>query len=450
MNKETSEGSKPPAVPRRTQSAKILSSYKTSGRALKATNENEEQDPTRQPTRRLSQKNKTRRSLDAMEQQADELFDFLSDLETKKASCSDTDFLSFLSDTKSQTSSSTNNTKTYKKTSPTLPSRAKRVSVKDKAKLFLQSDIKEEPIEDTSKVNKSSATKKIQGSNRFVAVNQRNSSNNNNTDLESANFGPNQPNRNGKSTKLDRSKKSTVCVTSITFNEKTDLKARNSSKTTNVQVHIEKTENLQTRSNTKNREINGAPPNSSGDSKKSKSTVALLEYAETKKVIFSSGSSDSELSSEESESLSEAELSLESTPRSISPENQDEQDEIPNLPISNELRNSVSSPLELPSSISQDSENDVDFGSSEIVAEKDLYDSISPSIPSDEEFDHYYSSGVCFSCCLQRALQIYRACSARFLHVFCFNSGMACMLLWQRQYDICFELCYKFILMRMC
>jgi len=401
MNK-VSDSTKPPAVPRRTQSAKVVSSYRSSGRALRATNENEEQDTSRQPTRRWSQKNKTRRSLDAMEQQADELFDFLSDLESKKASCSDTDFLTFLSDSKSPSGSPVNHAKSFEKspnvekTSPKLPSRAKRVSVKDKAKLFLQSDIKEEAIEDTSTLNKPSVTKKIQGSNRFKAVSQRNSNNNNNASMEikTSNFHLSQS--NSHSAKHLHLEKSTVSITCT--NKKADLKLQNS--TPNISTHTEKTDNLQTTLNSRN--SNGATSKFSGSPTEIKTVSATFEYTDTQEeVVAFAGSSDSDLSSEESESLSEAELSLNSTPRSSSPFNQSvDQEDTSTIASTSELResglNSVGHSASH-ASINLNSESGPEFSDSESPTKNGFSESVSPPELS-EDFDRCYFSGVCFSC----------------------------------------------------
>jgi len=124
---------KPPAVPRRTQSTRIkLSDYKTS-RGLRATESFNESDTSFHPTRPLSRKNRTRRSLDAMEKQADDLYDFLSELETKRVSCSKEELLGFLQD----------GSDAAKPKSDAGPAAIKkRPSVRDRAKAF--QDIKEE------------------------------------------------------------------------------------------------------------------------------------------------------------------------------------------------------------------------------------------------------------------------------------------------------------------
>nr|XP_026689940.1 caldesmon isoform X2 [Ciona intestinalis] len=143
-SKNMERNQRPPAVPRRTQSARIkLSQYSPARRGLKVTDKVEEAGAiSHQPTRPVGRKNQTRRSLDAMEKQAGDLLDFLTELEGKKASSSASDLLHFL-DSPEKKSQSENS-------SPVAQnrfSRGKRVSVKDRAKLFLKPDIKEEESE---------------------------------------------------------------------------------------------------------------------------------------------------------------------------------------------------------------------------------------------------------------------------------------------------------------
>ncbi|CAK8687691.1 unnamed protein product [Clavelina lepadiformis] len=137
--KNTSRKVAPP-VPRRTQSAKVLASYLKSNKNVQT-----EEIVSISPTRPLKRKNQTRRSLDAMEKQAGELYDFLSDLETKKTTCNNKDFISFLSDTSKSDS--------FLNKPTALTERGKRTSVKERAKLFLKPDIKEEAFEPDSKSN---------------------------------------------------------------------------------------------------------------------------------------------------------------------------------------------------------------------------------------------------------------------------------------------------------
>ena len=181
MNKNNSQEAKPPAVPRRTQSAKVLSSYQAPSRSLRVTDERDEQAGQRQPTRRCSQKNKTRRSLDAMEQQANELFGFLTDLETKKASGSETDLMTFLSKPGDGQSNSKSGRDSSERGNTHMSSRAKRVSVRDRAKLFLKPDIKEEANED-AKVQKETSRHPIRRELNEIKTFNCNSNNNKNID----------------------------------------------------------------------------------------------------------------------------------------------------------------------------------------------------------------------------------------------------------------------------
>ena len=395
MNRPEISGSKPPAVPRRTQSTKVVNSYK-SGRALRATNENEEQESSsRQPTRRWSQKNKTRRSLDAMEKQADDLYDFLSDLESRKASCSDTDFLSFLSESKDQ--SSANNSKQIEKSPAGLPSRTKRMSVKDKAKLFLQSDIKEEPVANTSRSNKPIVPKKpAVGSGRFTAVNQRNNNNNNNnsgatkasSSLRSVPK-PNTVNLRGAETAAS-TRASAERINEI------DLKPEKSTLKITVRADVKAT-NKVLKISKKNVSINGAVDCYNQSESVKSAASDFIDAAKNEATAFSAPS-DSEPSSEESDSLSEAELSLEHSSRSTS--SADQRHELENdlsafKSSSIHQENRLGSPENLISPHSQrpDSESD---RASEVSFESDDLESRSPHPPADEDRIFYSSSGVCF------------------------------------------------------
>ena len=138
-----------PPVPRRTQSVKIIRNYSLPNKVLSSTSSSNDDPSKYRTTRTLNRKSRSRRSLDAMEQQASELLDFLSELENKKESCDDDDFLTFLSDSKKTDTGKTDDLTTPKRDKK-LPELARRVSVKDRAKLFLKPDIKEEASESDS------------------------------------------------------------------------------------------------------------------------------------------------------------------------------------------------------------------------------------------------------------------------------------------------------------
>ena len=395
MNQNNDIGPKPPAVPRRTQSAKIVSSYKSS-KALRATNEEEEKASSRQPTRRGSQKNKTRRSLDAMEKQADDLFDFLSDLESKKASCSDKDVLCFLSDSKEH-SSSTEKVSMQEKNSSGLSSRAKRMSVKDKAKLFLKPDIKEETIEDTSKFNKNERVQKTSGSNQFKTVNHQSSrnTNNNNTNIDTQNSSSFKPN-------AAKVTKDTVAKTAVTVNY-TNGTHLNFKPKQRVGVSLTKSEHIEISPQ------NGSVCLAVDEKEELETTITASEKNSVDDIFdFSGNSNDTELSSEYSESLSEAELTLNSSSQSSSAELDNDQNCRQVTPSKSErLQNSTTSSEHSSNTSARSSASFEEDGSSE----NQVYDHpIINDVPLDqiqdtdlqdltaEEYTLFYSTWVGFSC----------------------------------------------------
>ena len=129
-----------PPVPRRSQSFKIAKNYSVPGSGLRVMDVDVDGDPNKyRTTRPVNKRLRSRRSLDAMEKQAGELLDFLSELESKKASSSDDDVLAFLAN-----APSSSNNEASPKSTPERKYPVRRVSVKDRAKLFLKPDIEEE------------------------------------------------------------------------------------------------------------------------------------------------------------------------------------------------------------------------------------------------------------------------------------------------------------------
>ena len=168
-----------PPVPRRSQSFKIVRNYSDSGLRVVDI----DADPNKhRSTRPVNKKLRTRRSLDAMEKQAGELLDFLSELENKKASSSDDDILAFLTDSKPEEINSPSSKSPDKK----FPVR--RVSVKDRAKLFLKPDIKEEThsCDDDIELDKNSnhVSKKFQNLSLAPSLVSCNASCNNNKQIK--------------------------------------------------------------------------------------------------------------------------------------------------------------------------------------------------------------------------------------------------------------------------
>jgi len=156
------ESAKPP-VPRRSQSFKIIRNYSAPETGLKVMDVDIGDDPNKyRATRPINRKLRSRRSLDAMEKQASELLNFLSELECKKASNNDDDVLAFLADSQSGKSSNSSPKSTPERKFP-----VRRVSVKDRAKLFLKPDIKEESKESNDDVeldkNSNHISKQFQG-----------------------------------------------------------------------------------------------------------------------------------------------------------------------------------------------------------------------------------------------------------------------------------------------
>lgn len=145
--------SKPP-VPRRTQSVKVVRNYTMPNQEPLSNAPDSVEDPSKyRKTRPLNRKSRSRNSLDQMEQQASELLGFLSELENKKQSCNDNDFLSFLSDSKKVETGKIDDFAAPKSDKP-FSDRNRRISVKDRAKLFLKPDIQEEPNEISSSVKR--------------------------------------------------------------------------------------------------------------------------------------------------------------------------------------------------------------------------------------------------------------------------------------------------------
>lgn len=347
MEKKTSQGNRPPAVPRRTQSARILTTYTPTGKALRVTDEADQATSSRQPTRRWSQRSKTRRSLDAMERQADDLYDFLSDLEHKKASGSETDLLSFITESNSSETSSLDNSQVSDKSARTPPVLTKRVSVKDQAKLFLKPDIKEEMNEDNSKT-KSSAAKTDQSRLRMKKFDDNNNNTNNNNS-NSRVRSRNRPLRNGFKTE----KSSETSPSQINSN---------SSHLAEKPVIAEKPKNLNG-----NTAINDRSADKDSNVALQKSSVIYKKNDPD--VEFSVDSDASELSSEDSDSLSEAELSLASTSQSgsslsVNPEAQNSPDTPPSSNFNTEP-SAVSSPLPSTFAISESQSPSADLLSSQ-------------------------------------------------------------------------------------
>ena len=181
-----------PPVPRRSHSVKILRNYSAPETGLKVVNVDLNEDPAKYRLAKPKDKRlKSRRSLDAMEKQAGELLDFLSELENKKASCNDNEFLTFLTDSQSSDQKlieeKSNEDKSSGKKFP-----VRRVSVRDRAKLFLKPDIKEEPSESGAKLdgNSNHIAKSFSGLSlapALVSCNNNNNNNNNNSNNNNSN-----------------------------------------------------------------------------------------------------------------------------------------------------------------------------------------------------------------------------------------------------------------------
>ena len=177
-----------PPVPRRSQSFKIIRNYSAPETGLKVMDVDIDGDPNKyRSTRPINKKLRSRRSLDAMEKQASELLDFLSELEDKKASSNDDDVLAFLAD--SQSSESGNSSP---KSTPERKFLVRRVSVKDRAKLFLKPDIKEEAKESNEDVeldkNSNHIAKQFQGLSLAPQLVSCNVDGNNEPSCDSAHF----------------------------------------------------------------------------------------------------------------------------------------------------------------------------------------------------------------------------------------------------------------------
>ena len=311
MDKKANTGQRPPAVPRRTQSARILSGYTSSGKALRVTDEAYEASSSRQPTRRWSERNKTRRSLDAMEKQADELYGFLTDLESKKASCSESDVLSFLTESNTSGPSSDDNSQTSDRSGRTPPGSTKRVSVKDRAKFFLKPDIEEEATEETPKSN--SVDIRSQSQSNFLSYSESRNNNNNNNNNNQLN-----------SDLSDTAPMNSISINGLKDETELQIKPLETIETNRGAVasyHIDEKKPIKHDKPEKLKRMNLT---TAADNQSSMKDVILaadqppLNKSEDSFLDFHVETDASELSSDDSDSFSEAELSLENSSRSPS------------------------------------------------------------------------------------------------------------------------------------